>query len=167
MQIRQSETLCLRMDGNKLVGTAVVYNQQSSRLHERGESFYEIMKPGALDMSRNITFVFRHNDDAVYGDTASGTLRLHDTDTALEFELDLPPYAQRIREGVESGKIKGTSIAFTKDKFERQGNRHIVTRGKLMHVSAVAWAAYPTRLAVSRSVNSYRQKLRLREYIIL
>lgn len=157
--------VCYRVEGNTIVGTAVVYNQSSATLRENGEVFTEIIKPKSFrNLADNITFTFGHNDTAVYGDTASGTLRLDDTEEALNFELDLPAYANALRQAIEDKTLKGMSIRFSKDKYSREQGKHVVTEGRLYHVAAVTRPAFPTEVRV-RSMNSYHYKIKVREHI--
>lgn len=168
MEQHNEEPSC-RMVGNKLVGTAAVYNQRSLKLTEKGRSFYEILKPGAFSESLkqdNVTFTYKHNDDAVYGDTATGSLRLLEDDKGLHFELETPAYAVSLREAVTTGKVKGMSIAFKKTAFRTEGDTDVVNKGKLFHVAAVTGTpAYPQTRVSLRSKDKRRRKLTLLRYI--
>lgn len=87
----------IKIEGTKLVGLAVPFNQRSSKINEFGESFYEYIRPDALDFSGNVRFCYDHNEKAVYGDTDSKTLTLRSTAKGIEFEMDLPEYATELK----------------------------------------------------------------------
>ncbi len=132
---------------DRLTGYAVVYGVRSLLIHENGQSFYEVIDRDAFSDSiarRNVTFTFRHNDGAEYGDTASGSLKLTPDERGVAFELALPAYANHLRDKIGSRAIRGMSFGFVPTELEyvTPTLRH-VRRGELLHVSPVYSPAYP------------------------
>lgn len=154
------------LSGTTLTGYAIVFGVRSHLISEFGEQFYEMIDRGAFSESiakQNITFVAKHDDDAVYGDTASGNLRLTEDEKGIRFELKIPPYANRLRAQVEQGLIKGMSFKFyERDVYiDDKGIRH-VRRGELAHISSVYNPAYPTTSIKVETPNNELQKAKLK-----
>lgn len=155
----------VRGNPSKLYGLAIPYGVRSLLIHEHGQRFFEVIEPGAFDLAaRNITFTFRHDDAAEYGDTASGTLRLQNGPNGVSFELDLPRYAHTLRTAIETKVITGMSFGFVpRDvRVDADGVRH-VHKGDLLHISPVYSPAYGDHTSVDlRAIaprNLYRLKL--------
>lgn len=156
-------------NSNTLTGYAIVYNAKSKLIVENGQRFYEKIDKGAFTQSiasRNVTFVFKHDDDAEFGDTQSKTLRLTEDDHGIRFELDLPTYANALRSKVQSKLVTGMSFSFkpTEVYSDGEGIRH-VKKGELYHISPVYNPAYPqTKVGIREELpNHYKYKLRLAE----
>lgn len=156
----------VQITGEVLRGYAVVYGQRSQLIHEKGRTFYEVIDRGAFTesmKSRNVTFVFRHNDDAEYGDTKSGTLKLAEDDVGIHFEMPLPPYANSLREKIKTGVVRGMSFSFLpRDLYrDNEGVVH-VRKGELLHVSPVYNPAYPQTTVALNDGRPAAQKLKLK-----
>lgn len=166
--ISEREVLSVRQEGERLVGTVVMYDQPSTMINQKGKRFREVIKPGAFSLDHNITLVYRHNDDAVYADTASGTLRLTDDGKGIHFDADLPPYAMRLREQVNGGELRGMSVGFYPEDVTQEGEVRIVKRGRLVHVAVAKHPAYPqTKLSLREDDVRKKMimKLRVRSHI--
>lgn len=150
------ETRAIRSDvatsGNKLTGYAIVFNSPSLPIQEKGKEFVEYILPDAFDTSlktgrsqienRPITFVYRHEDMAEYGDTSTN-LKLVKDDKGVRFELDIPEYALHLKEAVASGRIRDMSFEFYTIKDRWEDNKRYIELGDLVHISAVPKGAYP------------------------
>ncbi len=158
-QLRENE-LSLRMDGNRLVGEAILYNKKSTMIEENGERFREIVEPGAFDLSGNVHFNYRHEEVAQYGDTKSGNLVLTDTPRALEYSLELPSYVTTLREMVQAGKFKGISVGMqiTEQTIDPDGT-HRVHKAILEHLAIAKYPAYASSVRL-REAKSLHAKMR-------
>ena len=107
-------------DGIRTIkGSAVVYNSPSFELSERGETFTEIVRPGAFgNLAEDIWALMNHDQNKFLGRTSSNTLRLFDNDVSLDFELDLP-HTVSGDEAYEHVKLKDiVGMSFTANVIE-------------------------------------------------
>jgi HK97 family phage prohead protease len=163
--VRTLDTAGLKLDGQKLTGYAIVYNATTAGpVAVGGVHLLERIDPGAFSdsLTSNIPFTFSHKDFAEYGDTRSGSLRLTDDATGIHFELDLPAYANVLRQQIECGAIRGMSFGFEVRDMQVIANvRHIV-KGVLLHISPVYSPAYPqTSVEIVRQIGHQLKKLKL------
>jgi len=102
-------------DGTKpqLRGYAAVFNEETVI----GDYFREVILPGAFagavardDVRAN----FNHEPTLVLGRTIAGTLRLHEDDHGLVYEIDTPDtsYARDLMVSVERGDVSQSSFMF-------------------------------------------------------
>lgn len=102
-------------EGNRLAG-AIPYDSPT-KIFERGRSWTEVIRPGAfreaIQSGGDVIASFNHDPNRLLGRTASGTLRLRDTASALEFEIDLPEHASDVREMIQRGDLRGASFTFS------------------------------------------------------
>ena len=95
-----------------------------------------------------------HTPNLILGRTRAGTLRLHEDDVGLAFEVDLPDTstARDIRELVARGDVSGASFAFRVVREQRQEPDSAagetlplfsVQECKLYDVSVCTYPAYP------------------------
>lgn len=106
-----------RDDGSPVIrGLAAVYNKESRDLN----GFREIIKPGAFEkvlagQEHDVICCWNHDPGSLLGRTASGTLRLFDTEEGLAYEVDPPDTAlgRDMQTMVRRGDIFGSSFAFT------------------------------------------------------
>jgi HK97 family phage prohead protease len=150
----------------EIIGTPVVYNRWYGVVDRKGE-FQERMLPGvAKDVLNGDTrFLFNH-DGLPLARTASGTLRLEDTPTALRCvpTVDIRQRAANdLVIAVERGDISQMSVGFMVgpggDEWNRTRDERSVKRFKTMpDVSAVTYPASPsTSLELAqRMIGSYR-----------
>lgn len=158
------------IQGDRLEGWATKYGQRSKLINENGSQFFEIIDgPNCFDLNKNITFVYRHDDDCEFGDTKSGTLKLEEKPEGLWFSLALPPYANSLRNAIETSLVGGMSFSFYPRQIEmRDGIRH-VKKAELLHISAVWNPAYETGKPVlvkpekPQSLDFQKKKLALAE----
>ena len=103
---------------DRLEGYAAVFNAVSRDLG----GFTESIKPGAFTRSLadadNVMALYDHDQKSVLGRVGSGTLRLHEDQRGLWFEVDLPAtqIAKDLTVLVERRDITGASFAFSVPK---------------------------------------------------
>jgi HK97 family phage prohead protease len=141
MEIRQFDVV-VRSEGEKLVGLAVPFDKPSNPITEKGRTFTEIIAKGALDITGNVSFLHRHQPEAVYGDVASGNLSVWESQDGIEFSLMTHPFQGVIREQVKAGRLR-MSVGMLVNEYESRGNVQIVKRGVLDHISTTPMPAYP------------------------
>lgn len=95
-------------------GYVVKFNQRSQLIW--GE-FYERVAKGAFSRSlqENVIKAFwNHRSDFVLGSSKPGTLRLHEDEIGLSFEIDLPnnSWGNDAYESVQRGDVDGVSFGF-------------------------------------------------------
>jgi HK97 family phage prohead protease len=130
--------------GRTLHGYAAVYNVESDDLG----GFRERIAPGAFGsvLDADVRALLNHDPSQVLGRTKSGTLRLHDEQRGLRFEVDLPdsPLGANVREAVRRKDIDGASFRFTVDRESWQGDLRTVESVKeLKDVTVATFGAYP------------------------
>lgn len=158
-------------DGNKLVGYCAVWDSPAV-ITEGKRTFTEIVRRGAfrkaIETKGDVIATFNHDVNRLLGRVSSGTLRLHEDDHGLRFEVDLPQHADDIKELVQRGDLKGGSFTFSvRPNGERWDGSNRELFDLYLHEVApvVVMPAYPaTSVGVrSTTTNFYRQKLRLYE----
>jgi len=145
---------------NFIEGYASRFNVRSKLILERGDLFYEEIKPGAfadvLDRDGlDVIFTFNHSKDLVLARTVSGTLSLSQDDKGLFFraEIDMNDSdAKNLWYRIKRGDIFENSFAFRVDETDYRWDslegediplRTISKIADLRDVSAVTFAAYP------------------------
>lgn len=103
------------VSGRTLTGYAAVWDSPA-RVDQGGRSFTEVIRRGAfrgaVESKADIIATFNHDVNRLLGRTSSGTLRLHEDDRGLRFEIDLPDHANDIQEMVSRGDLNGASFTF-------------------------------------------------------
>ena len=98
----------------KLVGYAAVFNQETVI----ADFFRETILPGAfreaIARPDDVRAAFNHSASLVLGRTTAGTLKLHEDETGLQYEIDPPAtsYAKDLLISVERGDITQSSFSF-------------------------------------------------------
>lgn len=161
----------IREQGKTLTGYAIVFNSPSKILrdNDHGE-FTEIILPGAFDASlatgrssiknQAVSFVWRHDAMSEYGNTETN-LKLEKDDYGIKFTLDLPEYANNLREVVSTGRATGMSFEFYVLKDRWEGQTRYVESGDLVHLSVVPNPAYAAASVEVREAPSMIWALRL------
>lgn len=104
--------------GLTLYGYIALYDSLSDVLTDAdGESFIEVIKPGAFTKSLNrndIRALWNHSTDHVLGRTASGTLTLTEDQQGVAFSLQLPETqcGRDLAVLVNRGDVSGCSFGF-------------------------------------------------------
>ena len=142
-----------KLDGNKLAGVAIPYNSLSLDLG----GFREQFLPGSVSESVKGGMIEAwqyHDRSKPLGSQKGGTLRLVDTPTSLNYEVDLPDatYARDLKAMYrDDGRtdIGGTSFGFWLNsesdmRWSRAdgGNIRTIVKATLEHVSPVITPAY-------------------------
>lgn len=118
-------------EANKLFGTAIVYGawSQIGKYKEGVDRFKERIMQGALDIRDNIKAWPSHKSDdmeKMLGSTEAGTLRVSDSASSLNFELDLPgtTTGENVKELVSRSDVHGVSIGFQvlEDRFYKDSS---------------------------------------------
>lgn len=150
--------------GRKLTGMAATFNTET-----RIGSTVEVIRPGAfaatLAAGTDILCLADHDATRVLGRTKSGTLRLHEDQRGLAFELDLPDTAdgRDLLTLAERGDLGGMSFGFIvpPEGEIRDGNKRTLTRVDLLEISVVsAWPAYPNTTVEARATERFRTKIK-------
>ena len=125
-----------------LSGCAVAYNVPA-----RLPGYTEVVAPGAFTNLRSPSIRFtREHSDRLLARTGSGTLRLLNSPTALNFEVSLP----RTEDGRATWELAqrqdypGVSIGFytDDDEWSNDGRHRTIRRARLDHIAATATPAY-------------------------
>ena len=141
----------------RIAGRAIAFNSPA----RIGSGFNEIIRPGAVNLGRDVDvkLLWSHNTAEVLGRTSSGTLRVHKTQSGLEFLAVLPQAAAGRYETVARGDISNMSFGFiTRSDVWSIGADGVPLREvldlELLEVSIVAWPAYgATSVGVVRSTS--------------
>jgi Escherichia/Staphylococcus phage prohead protease len=166
--IERRAALELRASGNtkspKLEGYAAVFNSISEDLG----GFREIVLPSAFSRtlrsnSADPLALVAHIPSLVLGRRSAGTLRLHEDQRGLAFEIDLPQTmaAADLLVSVERGDIKGASFAFVVpaggDSWQMRGDTVIreLRDVSLHEISITANPAYPDTTVAQRSLEKF------------
>lgn len=114
MTIEKRAAAETRAEGRKLVGYAAVFDQET-----RIADFNEVIRRGAFSGSladgKDKLALVDHDSGKVLARTKSGTLRLHEDERGLKFEIDLPETSlgRDILALACRGDLGGASFAFT------------------------------------------------------
>lgn len=136
-------------DSPKIRGVASVFNQLSEDLG----GFRETIDPASFGSLINTCDVFaliNHDANLVLGRNKSGTLRLSEDNTGLNFEVDPPntTYANDLLAVMARGDMDKCSFAFRVadeywEKVDGEDIRHITKFASLHDVSVVTYPAFP------------------------
>lgn len=140
-------------------GYAAVFNTKTVI----GDFFEEQISRGAFARSlleNDIRACWNHNLDLPIGRTKNGSLRLHEDEHGLAFELDLPNTTtgndayELIRTGVVSGVSFGFSVR--KESFEKGENMPLRTLKDidLFEISPCTFPSYQQTNVVARSLKN-------------
>ncbi|HYE94457.1 MAG TPA: HK97 family phage prohead protease [Terriglobales bacterium] len=152
----------------KLAGYAARFNSLSNLI---GGKFRERIAPGAfrsaLASGDDVLALLEHDMRTVLGRRSSGTLRLHEDEQGLAFELDLPDTqaARDLQVLIERRDITGMSFGFLTaaggDVWHREGGELVRTLRevrRLVDVSPVAAPAYPDTEVALRSLQEWETR---------
>ena len=144
----------IRAKGQRLEGYAALFNVEA-RIDGR---FTEWIAPGAFSSSlragSDILALVDHDPSRVLARTRSGTLRLHEDDLGLAFDLDVPD-TQAGRDVLAlavRGDVGGMSFGFSAADDYRDGDRRELRQIDLAEISVVlAFPAYEGTTVDARS----------------
>jgi HK97 family phage prohead protease len=142
--------------GRTLVGYGAVWDSPA-QIAEGGRSFTEVIRRGAfrtaIESKGDVIATFNHDPSRLLGRTSSGTLRLHEDERGLRFELDLPDHAADVKEMVSRGDLRGASFTFSPRRGGEtwDGSLRTLTDVYLYELGPVAMPAYPATSVGLRS----------------
>lgn len=153
------------LDGgrNQLHGESAVFNVETTI----AGMFREQFAPGAFTTAikeDDVACLWNHSHDVPLGRKRSGTLRLSETATGLRYEVDLPDtsWGRDILVLVRRGDVSQSSLGFfvVRDEWTKPANRdqlplRTILEARLIDVSPVLFAAYPTTSVSARSEGVY------------
>jgi len=142
-------------DKNTMYGTVVKFDKLSKVIPQLGGVFEKVRKGAFTRTIKNdeIVAVWNHNMDKVLGNTRAGTLRLAETDSGLDFEVDLPntSWGNDAAESVKRGDVRGMSFWFRKikDEWDESDNKRIIRT--LIDVDLIEISPTPSNIAAYAS----------------
>ena len=167
MEIRSWVDSVPEVSGNKISGTAIVYDSETTIMDSRGKTFTEVVRRGSLNFPSDTLCTFNHDPNELLGRTSSGTLRLKEDARGLHFECDLPEYAKpKIQEMIRRGDLKGCSWTFetVKDNWSTRNAKPFreLTAINVFELGPVVSPAYSTTDVQLRSgLSIWNAKLKL------
>jgi HK97 family phage major capsid protein/HK97 family phage prohead protease len=153
-------------EDGKIRGLAAVWDSWSHLITERGRTFRERIKRGALKPDpEGVSLWWMHDSKTPLANERSGTLKITETDEGLAFEADIgtTQRAEEIRDLVRRGVVSQMSIGFIADSDTWDGTTsRTITGARLHEVSLVETgrAAYPTTYANARKQKERTMSLR-------
>lgn len=143
------------------VGTACGYAIRYGEPSHAMKGHLEYIEAGAatrsVESGDDISAIFEHETRMLLGRTSAGTLRLHEDNQGVYYEVDLPDttVGRDLATLLKRGDITGSSFGFTEGVSNWSQNEHnypvrSITDLKLHHISPVTTPAYPTATAEVR-----------------
>ncbi len=150
-----------KAESRTVVGQAALFGVTANI----GGFFRERIEPGAFKNAlkkSDVRALFNHNPDYVLGRTKSGTLKVMETDSGLDYEFDSPKttIGNDLLVMLSRGDVDQSSFAFTvlKDRWERGSTdselplRVIEEAEQIYDVSPVTYPAYNETTVSARSM---------------
>ncbi len=140
-------------------GTAIVFDTPTV-INDRGGSYIEIIKRGALDGAQltDSRLLYNHDLTRVPLAKTPKTMSFSVDEVGLHFRAELPDteQAREIYQSVKREDLTGCSFGFTVpkggDSYDPATNTRTITRiDKLYEVSITPYPAYPTTSVEARS----------------
>ena len=127
----------IRVEGRKLSGVVIRYNEVSASHPER-------FSPGSLRMAAVVRLDLAHDRERVIAWHPEGGLELTDRGEVLELSAELPPIpaADRALEEIRSGKTNGLSVEFRAHKESRVDGVRVIAEAELLGVGIVSKPSY-------------------------
>ncbi len=157
-----------REEGGAVIrGVAAVYDKRSENLG----GFREIIEPGAFkdaDMT-DVRGLFNHDANFILGRTISETLRLKETKSGLEYEIDTPDnptIRDLVVDPIRRGDVSQSSFGFIvgpgNDSWDEDDEgvvvRTIHAFREIFDVSPVVFPAYPDTSVGARSMRAWQDE---------
>lgn len=175
IEIRQNKLDCRALeneDGKKSIeGYAILWDQESKLIYERGVFFYEIIKRGSFDKALtipelNVKLYYNHNREKIIARTKSGTLKLVSDERGLKYiveDVGETTDAKDLYERIKRGDIYENSFGFmvAKDgenwsKREDGANLRTVSEASYLdHLGPVTDGAYSNTEVAVRSLKEF------------
>lgn len=151
-----------KIDGNRLEGYAVVYDQVA----RIGPNQYEVIDRHAFDKvfdsdDMDVRAFYDHDRSKLLGRQGAGTLELRSDDVGVNFGLDLPDtsYANDVRTLVERGDLTGASFGFKPGKVQRgqlEDGSSVVRHLEVDYLAEVSLVAFPAYEGTSVQLRDVR-----------
>lgn len=143
-----------KIEGRKVSGYAIVFNQRSEVLLDGGKSFRELILPTAVTMeflnSQDIMMVLEHERTRLLARSTNGkgSLSYKVTPTGVMYEFEAPNTSEGdyAVEMLRRGDLRASSFAFAADgeRWEDGGRLRVITSFKrISDFSIVSRPAYP------------------------
>ena len=159
--VSKMEARAVDGEPTRLVGYAAVFNQEAVI----GDFFREVILPGAFAAAvtrDDVRANFNHEPNLVLGRTTAGTLRLHEDDQGLVYEIDTPDtsYARDLMVSVARGDVSQSSFMFDVTgeawDYPEAGSGQLPLRKisgvKLYDVAPVTYPAYAGTSVSARAI---------------
>lgn len=152
-----------------IAGYAAVFDQET----DIGGMFREKVARGAFAdtlKSADVRAYYDHDMGRVLGRSSSGTLRLHEDDTGLAVEIDLPDTSdgRDVRTLIERGDISGMSFGFivTGQEWDEKSEPPLrtISNVDLIEVSVVSIPAYEGTSVALRSLHGAQADARAHNF---
>lgn len=159
---RRSTAMPLSPAGSTVTGYAATFNSPTQIQTRSGDTFTEVIEPGAFmgNEAADVVCLLNHDENLILG-RSPNTLRFNEDAKGLAFSADLDTdpanhiaaYARRL---LERGEIRGCSFAFEvlADEWRSENNKPVrsLKSLKLRDISIVVNPAYPSTSVDLRSV---------------
>lgn len=160
MEIRsQVELRAIESENSMSIHGFIPYNSNSE-----GLPWIERLARGCftktLQESRDILGLYDHSAGNLLARTSNGSLRFNDTESGLEFDIDLPDtqLGRDTYEMCRSSLLSSCSFGFSAIRedwlYENNEEVRVILEAKLYEVSIVAQPAYPQTNVSARSLSS-------------
>jgi len=164
-EIRSSDQP-VKTTNNRVSGYAIRFDQPG-RVSERGRTFVEVVKPGAIKVADNIALFWDHKYDYPLADTRTGTLTYQIDHNGLYFDAELPETgSEKEKACLTRGTVKGMSFGFAPKVKEKwvNGVREL-HEIEVRELSITAHPAYASTSVSMRSTNQMRLELAEKEIL--
>ena len=127
----------IRVEGRKLSGVVIRYNEVSPSHRER-------FSPGSIHMADVVFLDLAHDRERVVAWLPGGGLELADRGEALELSAELPPIpaADRALDEIRTGKTNGLSIEFRALKEGQVNGVRVIQEAELSGIGLVSKPSY-------------------------
>ena len=143
---RRYSKIEFRVEGRRLTGTVLRYNDVSPSHRERFE-------PGSFRMAASVPLNLAHDIEKAVAWMPGGGLELVDATDALELSAELPPIpaADRALDDIRTGRATGLSIEFRAVTESRVDGLRVITEAELSGVAIVQSPSYEGSRVEARS----------------
>ena len=173
------ECRALENDGKRYIeGYAILYDHRSKLITEWGQSFFEVIKRGALDEvladpELDVILTPNHDYAKVIARTKSKTLELVNDEKGLMYRAEVPnlSYANDIYESIKRGDTFESSFTFRVDEAGQNWTkidedidlREIDKLSELIELAPVTWGAYADTAVAARALKTINEKREAKE----
>jgi len=173
--LAEAATMRAAAEGNSniLEGYASVFNHRSKLIFDWGDTYFEVIEPGAFDdalraENLNVIATVNHRRDLMLGRTKSNTLRLTVDERGLKYDIDIPDTSlgRDTKIQVERGDFFESSFVYTVQRENIRWDetedgvpvRYIKKVDRLYDVSIVTDGAFSNTDIAAREYKEYREQ---------